>query len=220
MQPVSLPRPDLLVDDRTAVNGGTRLNMFTSPLIAGLVLSGLSIGTGGAITTTSLAGFTTRFSTSGSCEYARLSLNRETDDEAVMSTSQQLTLIQHLLGLNTTELAQVIGVSRPTIYSWMRDDQEPHPSNLERMSMLYQFARSWKRICPKSLGAFVRQPILGSQSLVQLLSEKEYDAIEIQGALQALAPLVLSKNSARIKPVLFDVPEELQRTRLSEEFGM
>lgn len=199
---------------------GTRLNFLTSPLITGLVLSGLTVGTGGAITTSSLAEFTAQARTSVAWEYTRSLVARETEDGIVLGTSEKLVAIQHYLGLNTTELAQVLYVSRPTVYSWIRGEQDPHLSNLERITVLYNFAKSWERICPKSLGTLVRQPVVGSESLVQMLSAEHINAAQVSDALQRLARIALSRDLPRVKSVLFDLPEEIQRTRLSEEFGM
>lgn len=199
-----------------------RLNGWTSPLITGLLFSSLTVGTGGAITPTTLIDFTAQIRTSGACDCGPRIIGRETDDESVVSTAEQLTVVQNYLSLNTTELAQALNVSRPTVYSWLKHEQEPHVSNFERIGLLYECARAWERLSAKPLGTFVRQPVFGGQSLLQILSVENLDMDRARQALEAFSRVsaAQAQRSTRKRAAYFESPEHVGDARLIEEFGM
>ena len=56
------------------------------------------------------------------------------------SSSEQLTHIRAALGLNISQLAEVLSVGRPTLYSWMDASAEPKIENQKRLDWLQAIA--------------------------------------------------------------------------------
>ena len=59
-------------------------------------------------------------------EAGNSSIQKETVSEAIAS-------IRARLSLQVKELAQIFGVGRPTIYSWINEESSPHGHRLERI---------------------------------------------------------------------------------------
>ena len=55
-----------------------------------------------------------------------------------MNIAQKLRIIQQLSGLTQEKLAQRLGVSFPTINSWMNGKSMPHPSKQKLINALYR----------------------------------------------------------------------------------
>jgi hypothetical protein len=69
-----------------------------------------------------------------------------------ISASETLLRLRAHFSLNTSELARVLGVERPTIYSWTKDSvvvRERHRARLASLSRLVNF---WTRLSPRPLG--------------------------------------------------------------------
>ena len=107
-----------------------------------------------------------------------LSTDREYLDSH--DTSDAVATIRAALSLQVKELANVLGVSRPTIYSWMRDDEKPQPQNRNRIAYLLRFAKAWNSMSDKPVGALVRNQLSADgKSLVNLLAESEPDDLSL-----------------------------------------
>lgn len=60
------------------------------------------------------------------------------------STAEQLTLLQAFFALSKTQLAQVCGVQRQTIYDWFAGNFEAEGNNERRVAQLFGIARDMK----------------------------------------------------------------------------
>ena len=67
------------------------------------------------------------------CDIGRFEL--ETQPIATLAIARQVRELQTALSVNKSELARILGVSRPTVYDWL-DGGEPSSDNVSRIRML------------------------------------------------------------------------------------
>ena len=60
--------------------------------------------------------------------------------------SSMVNRIRLAFGLSVTDLAAVLGVERPTIYSWLKDGSTPAPARLTRVRQVLTLADTWSDI--------------------------------------------------------------------------
>ncbi len=105
---------------------------------------------------------------------------------AVVSKSirEQLESLQAALSLNKSQLAQVLAVSRPTLYDWFQGKQ-PKPSNADRLQFLLQLlAREGISGSTPLNARFVRRPLdLESPTLIAVLASSEIDEEQVRPVL-------------------------------------
>ena len=86
-----------------------------------------------------------------------------------MSVPDQMREVLAALALNKSQLAEVLGVTRPTLYDWF-DGKEPNPGNAERLaSLLGLLARSGITSTTPLNAKFVRKPL--DEKIPSLLDE-------------------------------------------------
>jgi len=117
--------------------------------------------------------------------FARLSEPARNANVLALSLPEQLREVSAALSLNKSLLAQIMGVSRPTLYEWL-EGNPPSAANTSRLTRLVQLLSGSGVSGSAPLNArFVRQPLgLGRPSLVELLSQEPLDP---QAALNAIA---------------------------------
>ena len=102
--------------------------------------------------------------------------------------------IRALLSLSITELSAILDVKRPTIYSWLRGDSQPHPRNLERIAFLHQISQRWDELSGRPLRRHLRHAFdENGTTLFSLLKSDELDFDEIDKHLLALSKLPSSQ---------------------------
>jgi len=93
-----------------------------------------------------------------------------------MSVPDQIREVLAALALNKSQLADVLGVTRPTLYDWL-DGKEPNPANAERLATLVRLlARSGVTSGGPLNARFVRQPI--EEKGLSLLGELKADVLD------------------------------------------
>ena len=106
------------------------------------------------------------------------------------NAAEAVAMIRSSLSLQIKELALISGVSRPTVYSWLRDEEEPQLHNRQRISELLNLAQAWNSMSDVPIGAAVRKQFdQNGESLVDLLSQQERDADTILARMRELAGL-------------------------------
>lgn len=103
------------------------------------------------------------------------------------STPSLVLTVKSRFGLNTTELAKVLRVGRPTVYSWLNDEVELHSSNLRRLGALAELAKSVS--LPPALEAVVD----GGSTLLDQLSAAELNLELLRSSLTSVMGRVLVK---------------------------
>ncbi len=128
----------IIVESRNAVlrDGASRLDQLLSLQT--------QVGTGGSSPTA-------RFWLEAASEIPT-SDRKYTDNQ---DTSGAVAAIRSAPSLQIKELATVIGVSRPTIYSWLRDEEKPQPQNRKRIAHLLKFANAWNSMSKVPIGSMV-----------------------------------------------------------------
>ena len=102
----------------------------------------------------------------GSNDHANKSEEAET-----RTITEQLLDIRKAFGLNTSDLASLLGVSRPTLYTWL-DGQEPRPDATIRIIRLIKVADEFANIGLRRPDNLVKRPLFeNGDSLFSLLQQ-------------------------------------------------
>lgn len=114
--------------------------------------------------------------------YAVDHVQQESVDFAA-NVQEKIAGIRHYLSLNTTELASVLQVKRPTVYSWTAGAASLHGKHRARLDQVYEIARDWRALSTRPLGEVMRERIAGGAALIDLLSADHLDQVAISRAL-------------------------------------
>lgn len=149
-----------------------------------------------------------------------LSPSRTAPHRAVlhMSSADQALELLAALSLNKSQLAEVLGVSRPTLYDWL-DGKEPKAANAQRLAALVQILASAGVNPANSLSPrFVRQPLSDrAKSLLDLLKEDPVDEPRVNAliheakTLEAEAQARRTAREERLAAAGFEQPTDEQR---------
>lgn len=122
--------------------------------------------------------------------------------EPVTDVAAAVADIRSMLSLSITDLSSILDVKRPTIYSWLRGDAQPHAKNLERISSLHQISQSWSRLSGRPMRRHLRHAFDGQGvTLLELLKVDDLDFVEIEQHLSALSQLPASPKPAAMKDI-------------------
>jgi DNA-binding XRE family transcriptional regulator len=83
--------------------------------------------------------------------------------------SEKLITIRSSFGLNTSDLANIFDVSRPTIYAWLDNNQEPKPETTSKLYNLVRLADEFKSLGLSRPDSLVKRPIFDGYSLLDKL---------------------------------------------------
>ena len=114
--------------------------------------------------------------------------DRSDSDNAVLQNCELIATIRSALSLQIKELAEILRVQRPTIYSWIKDEVEPSATNRERLQTLYRVAAIWNQVCNLPAGKLVRGVGTDGRSILDLLKEEDIDEHEVERRFRQLAP--------------------------------
>jgi DNA-binding XRE family transcriptional regulator len=93
--------------------------------------------------------------------------------QALPKTAHQLTALQAFFGLSKTQLAQLCGVQRQTVYDWLAGNFEAEGGNARRLAKLFGITEFSKKAGARPLsGRDLLRPLSdGTTLLAQLASE-------------------------------------------------
>jgi len=97
------------------------------------------------------------------------------DRSVFLSVRERLVAIRHYFGLSVSDLARILRVGRPTVYSWMREQSLPNRKHVERVERLASLAEAWRLASRHPIGPQLRSRVKGSKSLLEHMSEEELD---------------------------------------------
>lgn len=111
--------------------------------------------------------------------------------------SDLVDTIRSAFQLSVTELASVLRVKRPTIYSWLKDNPELRPENENRLRLVASLADEWLKLVPGSQGPASLPGATPSKGFVALLTSEVLDADGLQMALadEAMAAKSVTRRS-------------------------
>ncbi|MEX1198161.1 MAG: helix-turn-helix transcriptional regulator [Pseudohongiellaceae bacterium] len=88
-----------------------------------------------------------------------------------LSVPRMLHTVSETFALNRSQLAEACGVTRRGLYDWL-EGVLPGRERMERIAGLYRAALDWKRSgFPNDVQPLLKSPVLGQQSLFDLLCE-------------------------------------------------
>ena len=109
------------------------------------------------------------------------------DSSTLPSHTEIIAAIRSSLSLQIKELAEILRVQRPTVYSWIKNEVEPSATNRERLKHLYRIALKWKQLCNLPADSLIRSSGADGHSVLELLKTDEVDHAGIMKRLQRLA---------------------------------
>ncbi|WP_237269884.1 hypothetical protein [Synechocystis sp. CACIAM 05] len=103
----------------------------------------------------------------------------------VRSPAEHVANIRDVFAINMSDLASVLGVTRPTVYAWLAG-QEPKGEAVIRIQQLSCAADKFNQANIIRLDKLVHRPILNGRSLLDILKTDE-DPIAALATLKAIA---------------------------------
>jgi len=145
-----------------------------------------------------------------------------------LSVADQAREVLAALSLNKSQLAEVLGVSRPTLYDWL-EGKEPNASNAQRLTRLLRLLGRAGVMSSTPLNArFVRHALTeGGTSLLAALRAETLDERAISSLLseaRSLGERAESRRTARedrLRSLGFEEPSaEQRREQLARNVAM
>jgi transcriptional regulator with XRE-family HTH domain len=161
-------------------------------LLAPLLI--LTAGTGGNMTAHSVAELS-RWAYTPNIHIERPSKNDNRSPE------EHVANIRDVFGISMSGLATVLGVTRPTVYAWLKGD-EPKPEAVVRIQKLSHTADKFHQANIPRLDKLVHRPIINGRSLVDIFRADE----DASGAVALLKEIAEKEAQARLKPKGFGKP--------------
>jgi hypothetical protein len=111
------------------------------------------------------------------------------EEDRLLDTQAKIVGIRHYLSLNMTDLARILKVGRPTVYSWTTGEVLLHSAHRKRLDAVYEIAREWRALSSAPLGNLVREPVSNGMAVMDLLSADRLDLAAIRGGMRHMAEL-------------------------------
>jgi transcriptional regulator with XRE-family HTH domain len=90
-----------------------------------------------------------------------------------VSTDQQLAYVRDVLAISITDLAELLGVARPTIYAWMQGAAVPRDEHLLRLQQVEQQAREVEAFGLLMEAKLLKRPLRDGTTLLQRLNQRQ-----------------------------------------------
>jgi transcriptional regulator with XRE-family HTH domain len=129
------------------------------------------------------------------------------DASTTLGHDEIIAAIRSSLSLQMKELAEVLGVQRPTIYSWIKNEAEPTSKNRRRLNQIYRIAQFWNEQSNLPLGKLLRSVNGDGVSVLDTLGNDELNETEIQSQLFKLAGArqAIKENSNKRHPSVNEI---------------
>jgi len=112
------------------------------------------------------------------------------ESQIALDVASVVAEIRSTLSLQVKELAEILGVERPTVYAWLRGDAKPQAANRARMGEVLKVVGIWKRLSGLPLGSSVRDELdQDGRTLVDELSDPKIDLQLIERRMKRLHEL-------------------------------
>lgn len=106
------------------------------------------------------------------------------ENTAHLSISEQVKLIKDSFGLNMSAMAELLNVSRPTVYAWLKGEPPKTPDYISHVSFLVIQAYAYDELGLDRPDNFIKRPLFDEDSLFSRLkvgktiSESEFALIK------------------------------------------
>jgi transcriptional regulator with XRE-family HTH domain len=128
--------------------------------------------------------------------------------------ADRLIRIRANLGLNHSQLAELLDVTRKTLYGWLDGDQSPHAANRARLERLERLAEYWAEQSDEPPGDRLKTEIDGGQSLWAYLADNTQGKAAARCAIRKLA------RQMRAAPKVLSLAERLRQLGFQEPSGL
>jgi DNA-binding transcriptional regulator YiaG len=118
------------------------------------------------------------------------------------SPSEWIAEIRAALRLQIKELAEIIGVRRPTVYAWIKGDALPQKHNQSRIRVLHRIASAWSRLSTLPANSDLRALDDDGRSIIDDLKADRIPESMILDKLRAIAARPMDDTSERRKSIL------------------
>lgn len=106
----------------------------------------------------------------------------------IASTNKMLIEIKNLFGLNLSQLATIIGVSRPQLYKWIDGDGSPKSSQInQKIAVFYSFAQSVPAGDAAFFGRFANKYVSPDMRVIDVLSSNDTSEKELSSVYGSIA---------------------------------
>ncbi|MBP2546437.1 hypothetical protein [Acinetobacter guillouiae] len=138
-------------------------------------------------------------------------LKQSAIESETLTFNEQIKLIKSSLGLNMSAMAELLKVSRPTVYAWMKGESPKLEEHITHVMYIVKQARIYEGLNLDRPDNFIKRPIFNEESLFSLLkqgktiSESEYVLIKDLDSKESEARVMgLKKNEFRTSEDVLD----------------
>jgi hypothetical protein len=159
------------------------------------------VGTGGCLWPSSFQAFSEGVAPTG--VLIRVSAAPQKPEMQVRTIPDQVAEVKAAFGLSVSQLAAVMGVKRPTIYSWFNDEgtQTLRRANRERIFELSHYASEWNERSLVSAQKYISVDLTGDGSLLELLCKPALIRNEIYRAFDAMLEAFKKSDKSAIRGI-------------------
>jgi len=115
--------------------------------------------------------------------------------ERPLSAIEQLAYVRKVLNISVTDLAELLKVTRPTVYAWTQGG-EPRDEHLESLHRIAQRADEVEKYGLAGVGKLLKRPLKNGSTLLQMIERHE----PIDTALRELAAVSRLEQRQRAMP--------------------
>lgn len=119
--------------------------------------------------------------------------------EPTVSVSRLIAQVRSSLSLQIKQLAEVLGVERPTVYAWIKEESQPRPQKRARLRELYQLARRWDELSNEPLGKALNEVTPDGYSALDFLLQSEIPHALVVERFKAIARARVHNQAATAK---------------------
>lgn len=132
------------------------------------------------------------------------SSKQEVVESEILTFTEQIKLIKDSFGLNMSAMAELLNVSRPTVYAWMKGETPKLEEHITHVMHVVKQAKIYESLNLDRPDNFIKRPMLNGESLFSLLkqertiSELDYALIkELDSKESQIRAVGLKKNEFR-----------------------
>jgi hypothetical protein len=112
------------------------------------------------------------------------------------SPAEHIANIRDVFEIGMSDLAAILGITRPTAYAWLKGDEPKKPEAVARIQHLSRIAGRVKAMNIQRMDKLIHRPILNGESLFDLLkTDKDLSAL-----LTSLQEISAKEAKTRLEP--------------------
>jgi transcriptional regulator with XRE-family HTH domain len=132
--------------------------------------------------------------------------------EPTVSVSRLIAQVRSSLSLQIKQLAEVLGVERPSVYAWIKEESQPRAHKRARLKELYQLARRWDELSNEPLGKALTEVTPDGYSALDFLLQSEIPHALMIERFKAIARARAHNQAA--------IPKRKSLSQIAQEIGI